>query len=249
MARMHRAQCYAESPRAGNRAWNKVPLEYVPAIKSGPGPIAATSGERRHAIATDRPGGACRDGSTVLRFRRGLRRSGGEEGLHAAVLHDGRRQDDQERQGRLRNLRQAQRRRRQRHLHPALLLGQLRTLPASTRTPTRRSDTGTRSSVPAGRSTPTSTSSSARTRWPTSIPRIRTRRPPGRHRSIRTPASRTGCPFPVVSYVDSVRVHKALLDSLGVTKLKAVAGARRAGRFRRCCGPRTIPISSNVSCT
>ena len=31
--------------------------------------------------------------------------------------------------------------------------------------------------------------------------------------------------FPVVSYKDSVRVHKALLDSLGVKKLQAVAGA------------------------
>ena len=34
-----------------------------------------------------------------------------------------------------------------------------------------------------------------------------------------------GMSFPVVSYRDSVRVHKALLDSLGVKKLKAVAGA------------------------
>ena len=34
-----------------------------------------------------------------------------------------------------------------------------------------------------------------------------------------------GMSFPVVSYVDSVRVHKALLDSLGVTKLQAAAGA------------------------
>jgi homoserine O-acetyltransferase/O-succinyltransferase len=31
--------------------------------------------------------------------------------------------------------------------------------------------------------------------------------------------------FPVISYRDSVRVHKALLDSLGVKKLQAVAGA------------------------
>ncbi len=31
--------------------------------------------------------------------------------------------------------------------------------------------------------------------------------------------------FPVVSYADSVRVHKALLDSLGVKKLQAAAGA------------------------
>ena len=31
--------------------------------------------------------------------------------------------------------------------------------------------------------------------------------------------------FPVVAYRDSVRVHKALVDSLGVKKLKAVAGA------------------------
>jgi homoserine O-acetyltransferase len=31
--------------------------------------------------------------------------------------------------------------------------------------------------------------------------------------------------FPVVSYRDSVRVHKALVDSLGVKKLRAVAGA------------------------
>ena len=31
--------------------------------------------------------------------------------------------------------------------------------------------------------------------------------------------------FPVVSYRDTVRVHKALLDSLGVRKLQAVAGA------------------------
>jgi homoserine O-acetyltransferase/O-succinyltransferase len=34
-----------------------------------------------------------------------------------------------------------------------------------------------------------------------------------------------GMTFPVVSYRDSVRVHKALLDSLGVKKLHAVAGA------------------------
>ena len=34
-----------------------------------------------------------------------------------------------------------------------------------------------------------------------------------------------GMTFPVVSYRDSVRVHKALVDSLGVKKLKAVAGA------------------------
>ncbi|HTS21273.1 MAG TPA: homoserine O-acetyltransferase [Casimicrobiaceae bacterium] len=34
-----------------------------------------------------------------------------------------------------------------------------------------------------------------------------------------------GMRFPVVSYRDSVRVHKALVDSLGVKKLQAVAGA------------------------
>ena len=34
-----------------------------------------------------------------------------------------------------------------------------------------------------------------------------------------------GMTFPVVSYADSVRVHKALVDSLGVKKLHAVAGA------------------------
>jgi homoserine O-acetyltransferase len=34
-----------------------------------------------------------------------------------------------------------------------------------------------------------------------------------------------GSSFPVVSMKDSVRVHKALIDSLGVKKLKAVAGA------------------------
>jgi homoserine O-acetyltransferase len=34
-----------------------------------------------------------------------------------------------------------------------------------------------------------------------------------------------GSSFPVVSYKDSVRVHKALLDALGVKKLAAVAGA------------------------
>jgi homoserine O-acetyltransferase len=34
-----------------------------------------------------------------------------------------------------------------------------------------------------------------------------------------------GSSFPVVSMKDSVRVHKALVDSLGVKKLKAVAGA------------------------
>jgi homoserine O-acetyltransferase len=34
-----------------------------------------------------------------------------------------------------------------------------------------------------------------------------------------------GSAFPVVSMKDSVRVHKALIDSLGVKKLKAVAGA------------------------
>ena len=36
---------------------------------------------------------------------------------------------------------------------------------------------------------------------------------------------RYGSSFPVVSMKDSVRVHKALLDSLGVKKLQAVAGA------------------------
>ena len=34
-----------------------------------------------------------------------------------------------------------------------------------------------------------------------------------------------GMAFPVIAYDDSVRVHKALLDSLGVKKLHAVAGA------------------------
>jgi homoserine O-acetyltransferase len=34
-----------------------------------------------------------------------------------------------------------------------------------------------------------------------------------------------GASFPVVSMKDSVRVHKALVDSLGIKKLKAVAGA------------------------
>ena len=34
-----------------------------------------------------------------------------------------------------------------------------------------------------------------------------------------------GMTFPVIAYDDSVRVHKALLDSLGVKKLHAVAGA------------------------
>jgi homoserine O-acetyltransferase/O-succinyltransferase len=34
-----------------------------------------------------------------------------------------------------------------------------------------------------------------------------------------------GSSFPVVSMKDSVRVHKALIDSLGIKKLKAVAGA------------------------
>src|SRR5438874_8471427 len=34
-----------------------------------------------------------------------------------------------------------------------------------------------------------------------------------------------GMKFPVVAYRDSVRVHKALVDSLGVKRLKAVAGA------------------------
>ena len=34
-----------------------------------------------------------------------------------------------------------------------------------------------------------------------------------------------GMKFPVVSYRDSVRVHKALVDALGVKKLRAVAGA------------------------
>jgi homoserine acetyltransferase len=36
-----------------------------------------------------------------------------------------------------------------------------------------------------------------------------------------------GMAFPIVSYRDSVRVHKALVDSLGVKKLHAVAGASR----------------------
>ena len=34
-----------------------------------------------------------------------------------------------------------------------------------------------------------------------------------------------GMAFPVISYADTVRVHKALVDSLGVKKLQAVAGA------------------------
>ena len=34
-----------------------------------------------------------------------------------------------------------------------------------------------------------------------------------------------GMSFPIVSYRDTVRVHKALVDSLGVKKLHAVAGA------------------------
>jgi homoserine acetyltransferase len=44
--------------------------------------------------------------------------------------------------------------------------------------------------------------------------------------SVNPETSKTyGMSFPVVSYRDSVRVHKALVDSLGVKKLKAVAGA------------------------
>jgi len=38
------------------------------------------------------------------------------------------------------------------------------------------------------------------------------------------PAKPWGMAFPVVTFVDSVRVHKALLDSLGVKKLQAAAG-------------------------
>jgi homoserine O-acetyltransferase len=43
--------------------------------------------------------------------------------------------------------------------------------------------------------------------------------------SINPATGKPAMTFPVVTYVDSVRVHKALLDSLGVTKLQAAAGA------------------------
>src|SRR2546421_592077 len=44
-------------------------------------------------------------------------------------------------------------------------------------------------------------------------------------KNVRVGYETYGTTFPVVAYRDSVRVHKALVDSLGVKKLQAVAGA------------------------
>src|SRR5262249_31861009 len=49
-----------------------------------------------------------------------------------------------------------------------------------------------------------------------------------------------GMSFPVVSIKDFVRVQKALIDSLGIKKLRAVGGLSRGG-FRRRNGRKAIP--------
>jgi homoserine O-acetyltransferase len=54
-----------------------------------------------------------------------------------------------------------------------------------------------------------------------------------------------GMRFPVVSMRDSVRVHKALVDSLGVKKLWR-SPARPAARCRRWNGVRSTPDSSTA---
>ena len=180
---------------------------------------------RRHDRG-EQPCASCIAAAAALfvRPRGRLRRSGREEDLHAAELHDGRRQDAQGREGRLRDLRQAQRGRRQRDLRAALLhrhvarRGQVRAVA------TPRPATGIRSSVPGVRSTPTSISSSAPMRSRISIRRTRTSSRRVRRRSIPHTGKPWGLAFPVVSLRDSVRVHKALVDSLGVKKLQAVAG-------------------------
>ena len=92
-------------------------------------------------------------------------------------------------------------------------------------TRTGRRAIGTRSSVPARRSIRTAISSSRRTRSSISARRTQTSSRPDRRRSTRRPASPTACAFPVVSIRDFVNVQKALLDSLGIRKLKAVVGA------------------------
>ena len=84
--------------------------------------------------------------------------------------------------------------------------------------------TGTRSSGPARRSTPTSTSSCRRTRSSTSTPAIRTSSRPARRRSIRT-GRRYGLRFPVVSIDDFVALQKALVESLGIQRLRRSSGA------------------------
>jgi homoserine O-acetyltransferase/O-succinyltransferase len=55
-----------------------------------------------------------------------------------------------------------------------------------------------------------------------------------------------GMSFPVVSIKDFVRVEKALIDSLGIKKLKAVVGARWAG-YRPTNGRKAIPTVSTGS--
>jgi homoserine O-acetyltransferase len=57
-----------------------------------------------------------------------------------------------------------------------------------------------------------------------------------------------GMTFPSCSYRDTVRVHKALLDSLGVKRLHAVA-VRPAVPSRRWSGRPCIPTSSPAWCT
>ena len=217
----------------GNARRNEVPLEYVPAM----------NGRRIDRSMADNPGAStcacnaicaraarCRDGAGVRRTRRGLRRAGREEGLHAAVVHDGRRQDAQGRQGRLRDVRQAQRGRRQRDLRPAFLHRHFARRRQVQGRPTRRPATGTRSSAPAGRSTPTSISSSAPTRSPTSTRRTRTSTTTGSgDRSIPTPASPTAMTFP------GRDVSRLGARAQGAARLarrqEAAGGRRRVGRL------------------
>ena len=49
-----------------------------------------------------------------------------------------------------------------------------------------------------------------------------------------------GMSFPVVSFKDFVNVQKALVESLGIRKLRAVVGAPRWAGFRLTSGPRAI---------
>ena len=167
----------------------------------------------------------------------------------------------QERAGRLRDVRQAQRRRRQRDLRPAFLHRHVARGRQVQARPTPRPATGTRSSAPAAPSTPTSISSSARTRSPTSTRRTR-------RSSTTGPASdRSGhgqAVWHVVSRSCSLRDIGAraqgALDSLGVKKLQAVAGAsggsiqamewaRALSRLRRAGRPRGRPRLRHLAVT
>ena len=77
----------------------------------------------RNAIEHAHRARRARGGRSVspLRVARPRTTARSRRSLHAADVHDRRRQDDQERQRRLRNVRQAQRRGRQRDLRPAFL--------------------------------------------------------------------------------------------------------------------------------